>query len=106
MDGRSFDGITRSLVTGSSRRRTLKVLAGGALGAVGLARLAGGAEAAECRSCRNGDGTVRECNPGHPCPKGCRCHTHSPDGGNGANGVCRRTYWTRKACIRDGTVRR
>ena len=102
MDGRSFDGITRSLATGSSRRGALKALAGGALGAAGLAGLAGGAEAAECVSCRNPDGTVRECNPGHPRPKGCRCHTVSiKDGGNGANGVCGRTASTRRACKRE-----
>jgi len=40
VDAQKFDGIARTLATGSSRRSVLRGLAGGALAAVGLSRAA------------------------------------------------------------------
>ena len=80
MDHQRFDAITRAMAGGTSRRRVLKGLAGGALG--GLVSLIGigGAEARRCRpigrNCRahadcctdhcNNDGNLYQCT----CPPG------------------------------------
>ena len=74
MDDQTFDGWTRLLATGESRRAALRRLAGGALG--GLLAVRGLRPA----------GAVPpgyDCNPGQPCPDGYHCAIE-----HGANGRC------------------
>ena len=85
MDSQKFDAITRSLATGSNRRRVLKGLAGGVAGALGLALGRRGAEAARGRQCpETSEGTTVGCN------KPCRicCGGRCVYGCNDATSVC------------------
>ena len=98
MDGRTFDELASGLAFGAtSRRRVLRLLAGGVLGVV-LGRR-GDAEAADCRrvglSCR----TNRDCCLGSTCERNrCRCRS----GLRNCGGRCRDLFSDPRHCGRCG----
>ena len=68
MDDRRFDGLTRELAAGTSRRRAFKLLAGAALGTA-LTRMAA-ADAGAATTCRRNG---RRCRTDAQCCSG-ECH--------------------------------
>ncbi|CAN5600949.1 hypothetical protein BH23CHL5_BH23CHL5_23750 [soil metagenome] len=93
MDGNRFDGLTRAMARGTSRRTVLRGIAGGAAGgglaAIGLQRVAGaqvdatcpGLSDAECGEgsiccagvCREIECCIDEADPNARCPEGTTC---------------------------------
>lgn len=75
MDGHRFDRVTRSLATGSSRRRLLKGLVAGAFAAVGVGRAAE-ADAARCKRFGQHCNKSERCCAGKCAPRRfvCECH--------------------------------
>ncbi len=51
MDGSSFDGISRAVATGTSRRQLVRLLAGSALAGAGLVGVGADTEAVSGRRC-------------------------------------------------------
>jgi hypothetical protein len=65
MASHKFDTLTKTFGARSTRRSTLKAVAGGVLGLVGLAGLRSGVAAGPSGTCPNGKDSA--------CPQGCKC---------------------------------
>lgn len=75
MDGTRFDTVTRGFAAGTTRRRALAAIAGGA--AAAFAGLAGSAEDVSARRCRRRGETCRQSNRCCGYPDRIRCDENS-----------------------------